>query len=127
MLMRIVVVCFFLVLYSVLSDEPKVFPVDLGNVRRPAKRASTVQVVDMGDEHDNENDDELAAAAAVTLALDAVAAATAARPAAARRAGETYLRLAITKIGLKDAPTYMNPTVVVSVFGALSVQVEEKL
>lgn len=102
------------VLCSVLSDAPKVFPADLGNVSRPAKRGSTVQVVEM-DDADNDVDD--LAAAAATLALDAATKQPTRVAAAPRRAGETYVSVQITKIGLKDAPTYTNPTVVVSVFG----------
>jgi hypothetical protein len=94
------------VLESVLSDTPQVFPLDLGAVaRRRGTKASTVQVVE---EADDLVDDE-------SLTAAATAAAAARRP---RRKGETYLDLFLDKIGLKDASTYTNPTLVISVIGA---------
>lgn len=95
------------VLCTVLSDTPQVFPADLGDVGRPAKKVSTVQVVEM--EADNELD-ELTAQVADEATKKQQKPPT-------RRTGETYLDLRIDKIGLKDASVYTNPTLVVSVFG----------
>lgn len=104
-------------LCSVLSDEPQVFPAELGNVGRPAKKVSTVQVVDADAE--NDADDDLSAAVATAAMEDDMAAVTTKKtPNAGQRiAGETYLDVKVSKIGLKDASVYTNPTVVVSVFG----------
>uniref|UniRef100_K3WDJ8 C2 Aida-type domain-containing protein n=1 Tax=Globisporangium ultimum (strain ATCC 200006 / CBS 805.95 / DAOM BR144) TaxID=431595 RepID=K3WDJ8_GLOUD len=102
------------VLESVLSDTPQVFPLDLGAVaRRRGTKASTVQVVE---EADDLVDDE-------SLTAAATAAAAARRP---RRKGETYLDLFLDKIGLKDASTYTNPTLVISVIDRDGNAMEEK-
>lgn len=105
-------------LCSVLSDEPQVFPADLGNVSRPAKKASTVQVVDADAE--NDLDDDLSAAVMhVAMGDDTAINTLQMAPVVTQRiAGETYLDVKVSKIGLKDASVYTNPTVVVSVFGA---------
>ncbi|TYZ66027.1 hypothetical protein PybrP1_009042 [[Pythium] brassicae (nom. inval.)] len=107
------------VLCSALSAAPQVFPADLGNVGRPAKKVSTVQVVEL---EDADEDDNLAAAAAAARALAGDEGskqrplAGVLRGAGRRRPGETYFDAEICKIGLKDASTYTNPTIVVSVF-----------
>lgn len=101
-------------LCSVLSDEPQVFPADLGDVGRPAKKASTVQVVDADAEIDLDDDDLSAAVAHAAIGDND----TTKKPKVAERvAGETYLDVKVSKIGLKDASVYSNPTIVVSVFG----------
>lgn len=66
---------------------------------RPAKKASTVQVVD------EDNDDEMFMAASES------------KPALVRQPGSTYVDIILEKIGLKDANVYVNPTLSVSVLG----------
>lgn len=102
-------------LCSVLSDTPQVFPADLGHVGRPAKKVSTVQVVEMEEDAD---DDRATATADQSFKVKLTASLTEASGATRWRPGETYVDVEISKIGLKDASTYTNPTIVVSVFGA---------
>ncbi|GMF48525.1 unnamed protein product [Phytophthora fragariaefolia] len=89
-------------LRGALSDEPEVFPLDLtrAKTRGSVKKEKEVDEIDEG------------AAAELVDATSQVA--------VMRAAGATYLDIRITKIGLKDASVYVNPSMAVSVFGELA-------
>ncbi|RLN55020.1 hypothetical protein BBJ29_006858 [Phytophthora kernoviae] len=90
-----------------LSDEPEVFPLDVNRALRSKNRGSTEK--DKEVDVDREMDEHAAA--------ELVGATT--QAAVVRSPGGTYLDIHITKIGLKDASVYVNPTMAVSVFGEL--------
>jgi hypothetical protein len=94
------------------SDEPPVFPLDLP-ASRAAPQSSTVQVVEADDDELDEFAENAAAATTKTPL---------------RRAGDAkYLDLDIMRVGLKDAKAYVNPTIVVSVYGSDGKRLEEPI
>ncbi|EGZ19882.1 hypothetical protein PHYSODRAFT_490439 [Phytophthora sojae] len=96
------------VLDGALSDEPEVFPLDVTRAMRSKTRESVKKEID-------EIDD--GAAAELVDATSQVA--------VMRSPGATYLDIRITKIGLKDASVYVNPTMAVSVFDYSGKAMEE--
>ncbi|KAL3665430.1 hypothetical protein V7S43_009465 [Phytophthora oleae] len=99
-------------LRGALSDEPEVFPLDLNRAAQSKNRGSTKKKEIDADT----NMDERAAAELVDATTQA---------AAIRSPGATYLDIRITKIGLKDAEVYVNPTMAVSVFDYSGKAMEE--
>eukprot|EP00644_Phytophthora_capsici_P001804 jgi/Phyca11/107637/e_gw1.14.676.1 len=96
-------------LRGALSDEPEVFPIDLNR----SKNRSSVKKKEIDADA---NMDESAAAEFVNATT---------QPAVIRSPGATYLDIRITKIGLKDAEVYVNPTMAVSVFDYSGKYMEE--
>jgi hypothetical protein len=94
-------------LRGALSDEPEVFPLDVTRAMRSKTRGSIDKKKASEDDHEME---ESAAAELVDATTHA---------AVMRAPGATYLDVRITKIGLKDASVYVNPTMAVSVLGKL--------
>ncbi|KAG7378866.1 hypothetical protein PHYPSEUDO_009426 [Phytophthora pseudosyringae] len=100
-------------LRGALSDEPEVFPLDLNRPVRSKTRGSIDKAKESGEDADME---ESAAAELVNATTQA---------AVTRSPGATYLDIRITKIGLKDAQVYANPTMAVSVFDYSGKAMEE--
>ncbi|KAF4324282.1 hypothetical protein BBO99_00000218 [Phytophthora kernoviae] len=96
-----------------LSDEPEVFPLDVNRALRSKTRGSTEKDKEVDVDHEM---DEHAAAELVGATTQA---------AVVRSPGGTYLDIHITKIGLKDASVYVNPTMTVSVFDYSGKSMEE--
>ncbi|EEY56941.1 axin interactor, putative [Phytophthora infestans T30-4] len=101
------------VLEGALSDEPEVFPLDVSRAMRAKTRGSMDKAKDVGGDTDL---DECAAAELVNATTQV---------AVLRSPGATYLDIRITKIGLKDASVYVNPTMAVSVFDYSGKAMEE--
>ncbi|KAE8894704.1 hypothetical protein PF005_g7128 [Phytophthora fragariae] len=95
-------------LRGALSDEPEVFPLDVTRAMRSKTRESGKKEID-----------EIDDGAAVEL-VEATS-----QVAVMRSPGATYLDIRITKIGLKDASVYVNPTMAVSVFDYSGKAMEE--
>ncbi|KAG6971054.1 hypothetical protein JG688_00004590 [Phytophthora aleatoria] len=100
-------------LRGALSDEPEVFPLDVSRAMRSKTRGSMDKAKEVGNDTDM---DESAAAELVNATTQA---------AVLRSPGATYLDIRITKIGLKDASVYVNPTMAVSVFDYSGKAMEE--
>ncbi|KAF4034352.1 Cytoskeletal adhesion [Phytophthora infestans] len=100
-------------LCKALSDEPEVFPLDVSRAMRAKTRGSMDKAKDVGGDTDL---DECAAAELVNATTQV---------AVLRSPGATYLDIRITKIGLKDASVYVNPTMAVSVFDYSGKAMEE--
>ncbi|KAG6968647.1 hypothetical protein JG687_00003655 [Phytophthora cactorum] len=100
-------------LRGALSDEPEVFPLDVSRAMRSKTRGSMDKAKEVGNDTDM---DERAAAELVNATTQA---------AVLRSPGATYLDIRITKIGLKDASVYVNPTMAVSVFDYSGKAMEE--
>ncbi|OWZ12448.1 Axin interactor [Phytophthora megakarya] len=100
-------------LRGALSDEPEVFPLDVSRAMRRKTRGSSV---DKQKQIDQDHDMDESAAAEL---VDAT------QPTVIRPPGATYLDIRITKIGLKDASVYVNPTMAVSVFNYSGKAMEE--
>lgn len=81
------------------------FPLDVSRAMRSKTRGS----IDKEKEIEEDNDMDGSAAAELVNATT--------QAAVMRSPGATYLDVRITKIGLKDAGVYVNPTMAVSVFG----------
>lgn len=96
-------------LRELFTDAGAVFPLDMAQTRVSAK-ASCVQVVEA-------DDNEL---------LDEYVQSAVGKPTTLHRApGATYLDLRVSRVGLKDATVYVNPTVVVSVYDKDGKRMEE--
>ncbi|KAG6620752.1 Axin interactor [Phytophthora cinnamomi] len=97
-------------LRGALSDESEVFPLDVTRAMRSKTRESVKREKEI---------DEIDDGAAAEL-VDATS-----QVAVVRSPGATYLNIRITKIGLKDAEVYVNPTMAVSVFDYSGKTMEE--
>ncbi|ETI52351.1 hypothetical protein F441_04458 [Phytophthora nicotianae CJ01A1] len=100
-------------LRGALSDEPEVFPLDVSRAMRAKTRGSMDKAKDV----DEDADMDATAAAELVNATSQVA--------VLRSPGATYLDIRITKVGLKDACVYVNPTMAVSVFDYSGKAMEE--